>query len=166
MVIRCNQPLSLTYSKNEQDIHKESRYILPHTHGIRHGVGTLYKIDKDFINIQYTDYSERTTCEEMKSPSPGRFHLTLAESASCPWYYRKNVDDNRVPREFIEAKCACRCSVNSRHCAVKTCREVYRYVTVWRRLNCTHYVEVIEPIAVGCTEVRHHRRTNPYSLDE
>ncbi|XP_062570815.1 uncharacterized protein LOC134232856 [Saccostrea cucullata] len=166
MVIRCNQPLSLSYTKSEKDIQKESRYIVPRNNGIRYGVGTLYTIDANFINIQYSAYSDRTTCEEVKFPPRGRFHLSVAESASCPWYYRKNVDENRVPREFIEAKCACRCSVHDSVCARKTCREVYRYVTVLRRTSCTEVVEVIEPIAVGCTEVHLQQRINPHALDE
>lgn len=166
MVIRCNQPLSLTYSKNEKDIYQESRYILPNTHGIRPGLGTLYSIDANFINIQYVNHSEKTTCEELNSSSRNNYHITLAESASCPWYYRKNIDENRVPRELMEAKCACRCSVHGPNCARATCREVYRYVTVLRRSSCTEVVEVIEPISVGCTEVRHQPRGNPFRLDQ
>lgn len=166
MTIRCNRPLTLTYSKNEGDILKESRYILPNSHGIRHGLGTLFTIDPAFINIQHINHSEKTTCEEIRSSTLSNYHVTLAESASCPWYYRKNIDENRVPREFMEAKCACKCSVHSRNCARTTCREVYRYVTVLRRTSCTEVAEVIEPIAVGCTEVRHRPRGNPFALDD
>ncbi|KAK3084564.1 hypothetical protein FSP39_015495 [Pinctada imbricata] len=78
--------------------------------------------------------------------------------SSCPYYYRKNIDSNRVPRVITEAKCACqRClkpCLISKDCRVRRskCKETYIYIDVMRKHNLQgDYMTIVEPVAVGCS---------------
>ena len=76
--------------------------------------------------------------------------------SSCPHHYELNYDENRRPKELIEAKCNCD---ENTPCLNSTetsrCLPVKYYITVLRKNGCSGntstYTKAVEPITVGCT---------------
>lgn len=85
--------------------------------------------------------------------------------STCPWYFVRNIDPNRIPRVITEAECACTCcgkpdnQCKHNRCSIshkpKLCQKIYTYRKVLRRTGCVNgeytYSQYIEPISVGCT---------------
>ncbi|KAK3084433.1 hypothetical protein FSP39_013530, partial [Pinctada imbricata] len=104
-----------------------------------------------------------TTCDGIKQLSMrmscrrSRYYPDSILSV-CPYFFRKNIDDNRIPRVLVEASCACqRCHGSSNHLAGRQsrCKEVYSYLEVRRRYDSSgDFMRVVEPVAQSCSCVR------------
>lgn len=133
--VHCDNPLSLSFTKSSQDMFTESQYA-----------------------AQIGNISGKSQCEDFRMDATFRSYPPTNEVGICPWTFGKNVDNDRVPRELWEAKCACRCGLRRTDCLQYRCVPVYTYVTVLRRKNCTNVTQEIFPLSVGCTQVRLIRR--------
>lgn len=133
--VHCDNPLSLSFTKSSQDMFTESQYA-----------------------AQIGNISGKSQCEDFRMDATFRSYPPTNEVGTCPWTFGKNVDNDRVPRELWEAKCACRCGLHRADCLQYRCVPVYTYVTVLRRKNCTNVTQEIFPLSVGCTQVRLIRR--------
>lgn len=133
--VHCDNPLSLSFTKSSQDMFTESQYA-----------------------AQIGNISGKSQCEDFRMDATFRSYPPTNEVGTCPWTFGKNVDNDRVPRELWEAKCACRCGLRRTDCLQYRCVPVYTYVTVLRRKNCTNVTQEIFPLSVGCTQVRLIRR--------
>lgn len=133
--VHCDNPLSLSFTKLSQDMFTESQYA-----------------------ARMGNISGKSQCEDFRMDATFRSYPPTNEVGTCPWTFGKNVDNDRVPRELWEAKCACRCGLHRADCLQYRCVPVYTYVTVLRRKNCTTVTQEIFPLSVGCTQVRLIRR--------
>ena len=87
----------------------------------------------------------------------------------CPHYLQLDVDENRIPKVLLKAKCKCtECFRSDGHRTDEPdqtglgCKEVYHYAIVMRATGCQEngemkYEEVLEPVAVGCACKRSER---------
>lgn len=79
----------------------------------------------------------------------------------CPHYYVLDVDDNRIPKILLQAKCRCsECSINDGMRKGESsfeCAEVFYYPLVMRATKCSgdtnsqmQFEEVLESVSAGC----------------
>ncbi|CAG2236818.1 unnamed protein product [Mytilus edulis] len=135
-----------------------SKLILLHDSDILHGYGTLYKVPEHLINIRYETEFKLGECIDYRRRV---FHVELAHEpisvgSTCPWYYRKNIDENRLPNVMYDVECICANCIGQR--SGRTCQKIYTYINVFRRIGCLNgiydYSTIVEPISVGCSCVR------------
>ncbi|VDD92967.1 unnamed protein product [Enterobius vermicularis] len=96
---------------------------------------------------------ERDVCS--KEPETGA-GTTIMERSLCPWQWRVNRDEDREPKEILEAYCLCR---KSRGNSGSLCTPIMREVAVLKKVLCDpvirhyQYVKAIQTITVGCHSV-------------
>ncbi|VDI30258.1 Hypothetical predicted protein [Mytilus galloprovincialis] len=135
-----------------------SKFVLPRDSDILHGYGTLYKVPEHLVNIRYETEFKLGECIDYRRRV---FHVELAHEpisvgSTCPWYYRKNIDENRLPNLMYDVECICANCIGQR--SGRTCQKIYTYINVFRRIGCLNgiydYSTIVEPISVGCSCVR------------
>jgi hypothetical protein len=92
----------------------------------------------------------------MKSPKDPQ--TDVKDRGLCPWYFVKNVDDRRIPRTLLEARCKCQDCIDSGRTPTgrnRQCEPLYYGLRVMRRVEVGNqtkkYTVDWETIAVGCT---------------
>ncbi|CAG2236817.1 IL17D [Mytilus edulis] len=157
----CRDPESFNVHQlhfTSDNITATVKFVLPSNSDILHGYGTLYKVPEHLINIRYEtefklgeciDYRRRVFREELA-------HEPISVGSTCPWYYRKNIDENRLPNILYDVECICDNCIGHRF--GRTCQKIYTYINVYRRTGCLNgiyeYSTIVEPISVGCSCVR------------
>ena len=149
----------ISFGEHSQNCHREpvfrrhcwrpSRQDNPSVLGDRHD-SFLMENPEDHVPtadvIDYSDiYYSRRTGNDQCAWQTGSGYIS-----SCPHHYVLNYDENRRPKELVEAKCNCVNSTVSSRCV-----PVKYYITVLRKNGCSGntftYTEAVEPITVGCT---------------
>uniref|UniRef100_A0A0N5AMB7 Interleukin-17 n=1 Tax=Syphacia muris TaxID=451379 RepID=A0A0N5AMB7_9BILA len=84
---------------------------------------------------------------------------TIMERSLCPWQWRVNREEDREPKEILEAYCLCS---KSRGNSVSLCSPIMREVAVLKKIICDpgtqhyEYVRAVQTITVGCHSVLPH----------
>ncbi|XP_052263326.1 uncharacterized protein LOC127866653 [Dreissena polymorpha] len=111
----------------DNDIHESFLMLTPHEHVPTFDVENFKSIKRTHV------YGNTTGC--------------ASSGSTCSWHYVINSDENRRPRDLIEAACNCK----------SRCQPVQYYVRVLRKIGCDLdsgryiYRQVVEPVNVGCT---------------
>ena len=84
-----------TVTYRPSDITEMSRYILPIGNDIVPGWGTLYKVEPQLININYTVEYRLGSEQDYKTRNFPSSSEPISVGTTCPWYFVKNIDDNR-----------------------------------------------------------------------
>lgn len=155
----CREPEAPpTFIKTADDITEESRWIVPGNFPNDYFIQFANNVTYETIYRlgSCNDYIQRT---HQSATDP------ISTGSTCPWYYVKNIDPNRIPRVIVEAECACKCCGKSScphtRCSIShkpnLCQKVYRYTAVLMK-KCVNgiyeYRDVVLPVSVGCTCVR------------
>ena len=119
------------------------------------GVGTLFNIKNRYKDIKYKTIYKLRKCKQYKKRNSNLNPAPISQRSVCPWIFRRNIDNNRVPRTLYDVKCACKRAIGLNRAK---CKPVFSYMKVLRRKGCVNgiyeYIEIIEPVSVGCTAVR------------
>nr|WAS30730.1 interleukin 17D-like protein [Tegillarca granosa] len=153
----CRQPNHYPNLRHSDNLTVETELIVPGQ--TVHGVGDLIMIPCEFQNIRLEDFSGSKECSSytnLDALSGSRIDPVSIRS-TCPFYYQRNIDGNRVPSVLMQATCACRSCIEGD--STMACKEIYIYTTVLRRdRSCGNgsynYIPVREPLSVGCTCTR------------
>ncbi|CAC5382010.1 unnamed protein product [Mytilus coruscus] len=161
LTVPCRDPSPLNLPQQHfttSNITTTSKFILPRGSDILPGYGTLYKVPEHLINIKYetefklgecSDYRRRVFHENLS-------HEPMSVGSTCPWYYRKNIDENRLPKHIYDVECVCDHCIGHRFGS--SCQKIYTYINVLRRTTCLNgvyeYSTIVEPISVGCSCIR------------
>ncbi|KAL3857118.1 hypothetical protein ACJMK2_011813 [Sinanodonta woodiana] len=152
----CTDPTDWSPVTNTFDFFESTKMqaalLLPRlAHSTRH----------DFLSIpqQYVNIVRNETLWGQQSCRPhiAVFDNHLHSTSVCPWYFVKNVDNNRKPEVLVEAMCACS-DLDMSHVGINgkriRCRSVPMFLRVLRRTGCKDglytYRFVWEKISVGC----------------
>lgn len=152
MPLTCKRPNKATMGKIKSD------YIIKRGSYFSDSFNLLYKHNKR---------TDRQIPAEFKSNRTLNFEwipkmCPLERNDNpCPHYYALDVDDNRIPKMLLQAKCRCsECSLNdgvNKGERSFECSEVFYYPLVMRVTKCSNesdsrmqFEEVLESVSAGC----------------
>lgn len=115
-----------------------------------------------YINNRKTDEDINQTFVSKRSLKIGWMNTNCPKELfhnPCPHYYVLEVDKNRIPQVFLQAKCKCtKCSLSDKDNGIEIglrCMKIYHYSTVMRATKCSQdgkmiFEEVLERVSIGC----------------